>query len=174
MGDYLKSSAVIEGYYRYELRRVWDESLPSLGVVMLNPSTADAIEDDPTIRRCVGFAKREQCGGIIVTNLYAFRTPSPKELFFPGGTSTYIKAGLHDIVGPSNDLYISTLPWESEKVLCAWGADKNIELRRTEHVLNLIPNAYCLGTTKEGHPRHPLYVKGDQPFVPFRWKIEND
>lgn len=69
-----------DGRYRYRLWRTWAPELPRMAWIMLNPSTADAEVDDPTIRRCVGFAKREGCGGIEVVNLYAYRSTDPSVL----------------------------------------------------------------------------------------------
>ena len=67
--------------YRYLLVRRWDNTLPDATFVMLNPSTADERDDDPTIRKCIGFAKRWGCGGIKVVNLYAFRATNPRDCF---------------------------------------------------------------------------------------------
>src|SRR5688500_18287560 len=100
------------GRYRYHLERRWATHV--LPIVMLNPSTADAEIDDPTIRRCMGFAKRDGYGGIAVCNLYALRSPSPDDLW-----------RADDPYGPDNGealrrlaLYasVNTLP-----ILCAWG-----------------------------------------------------
>jgi hypothetical protein len=155
-------SAVISkcGEYRYRLTRNWGPK-PMLPFVMLNPSTADANVDDPTIRRCMGFAEREGAGGIIVSNLYAFRATSPDDMFnaiFP--------------TGPQNESYLSQLAFEAVgagmPIVCAWGTlgDENaswaICLFREAGV-----RLVCLGKTKDGHPRHPLYVKANQPLVPY-------
>lgn len=149
------------GTYRYTLSRHWSDG-DALVFVMLNPSTADATEDDPTIRRCMGFARREGYAGIVVVNLYAYRSTDPKALLTCG-----------DAVGPENDTYLRLLLTEQRRrgnpVLAAWGA--NARLDRVGHVLNLVPGVdwRCLGTTKQGAPKHPLYIKSDQPFVPYPW-----
>jgi hypothetical protein len=148
--------------YRYQLTRSWDGTA-SLPFVMLNPSTADASNDDPTIRRCMSFAKREGAGGIVVANLFAFRATSPSDM----------KAAA-DPFGPDNELTLRCLARaavaSSKLIVCAWGTHGD------EFGTNLLAMAIfqqegaqlvCLGKTKDGHPRHPLYVKGDQPLVPF-------
>jgi hypothetical protein len=147
------------GTYRYALMRRWAEGWP-LRFVMLNPSTADASLDDPTIRRCTGFARREGYGALIVLNLYAYRATNPKVL-----------VTCADPVGPHND----TILWAHllaaaegpTPVVAAWGA--NAKRERVAHVLGLRPSVdwRCLGVTKDGQPRHPLYVRGDQPLVPL-------
>ena len=149
------------GAYRYWLQRVWDEPKDLLAFVMPNPSTADAELDDPTIRRCVGFAKREGRGGIVVVNLYAGRATQPADLF-----------KMADPKGPNNpDQWMSWLRHERTKVVCAWGAEPKAHgqaydfhrFARREDV-----QLWCLGTTKDGHPKHPLYLRNDAPLIPYR------
>lgn len=157
-----QSSAVISpcGQYRYMLGRRWGAG-PACVFVMLNPSTADAEQDDPTIRRCIGFAKREGCGGLVVVNLYAFRATDPKGLL----TAT-------DPVGSENDAYIAgALSMPERIVVAAWGAGDR--MRRAKTVLARHPGRFvCLGLSKDGHPRHPLYIKRDQPLFPFARNID--
>lgn len=146
------------GTYRYELTRTWDEELPTVTWIMLNPSTADAETDDPTIRRCIGFAKAWSRGGIIVRNLYALRATDPRDLLKHP-----------DPIGPHNDEYL----WGSldeEMTVCAWGAHG----RRGDEVLQALGDAGCLphylALTDAGEPRHPLYLPGrlkPQPFARF-------
>lgn len=148
--------------YRYSLTRFWsgEHALP---FIMLNPSTADASKDDPTIRRCMGFARSRGFGGIIVANLFAFRATSPADM----------KAALHP-VGPFNDQHLTDLmKWAGRAgvpVVAAWGAHGSHQ-GRAGQVLSLARligcRMVCLGTTQAGDPRHPLYVKGDQPFVDY-------
>src|SRR5208283_4863268 len=144
--------------YRYSLVRQWDKSKPYLPFVMLNPSTADARQDDPTIRRCMSFARRERCGGIVVVNLYAFRSTDPKRL-----------RNVEDPVGPLNKRVIYDAAIVAAEagvpVICAWGVNDV-----TQAAVGALVEAReagakikCLGKTAGGHPRHPLYVKGDQP-----------
>lgn len=159
---YVVKSAVISkcGLYRYRLTRNWGPA-PMLPFVMLNPSTADADIDDPTIRRCIGFAKREGAGGIVVSNVYGFRATSP----------AYMRDA-YDPHGPLNESYLQQLAMESlasrMPIVCAWGTHGN---PGAEQALSLFEDEgvrlVCLGKTADGHPRHPLYVKGDQPLVPF-------
>lgn len=147
------------GQYRYALTRRWGEA-PSLRFVMLNPSTADASLDDPTIRRCMGFAKRDGYGGLVVLNLYAYRATNPKALLTCA-----------DAVGPGNDdmlrAHLRSSVGVGRPVVAAWGA--NARLDRWDQVLALASGVdwRCLGTTKSGAPRHPLYLSGDQPLLPF-------
>lgn len=149
--------------YRYRLNRTWDESRPPVCWVMLNPSTADAETDDPTIRRCMGFARDWGHGGIVVVNLFAWRATDPRKLCMAG-----------DPVGPENDRHIIDA-CAGELVVVAWGT--NAPAARASEVLRLIKdNALMirhLGKTKGGHPRHPLYVPATQPLLPWDQVNEN-
>lgn len=142
--------------YRYRLERSWgDDRL--LTFVMLNPSTADEHLDDPTIRRCMGFARREGCDGIVVANLYAWRATSPADLW---------KAV--DPYGPDNDAALERVAREAQgPVVCGWGVHGGKNNRPIALMQNAGAVLVCLGHTKGGNPRHPLYVRGDQPFVPL-------
>jgi hypothetical protein len=155
------SSAVIspDGVYRYQLRRQWGDDL-TCGFVMLNPSTADADVDDPTIRRCLGFARGWGYDALIVVNLFALRATDPKRL------KTH-----PDPIG-DNDRHIAAAVREMDMVICAWGAHPLAAKRATkvETILRryrACPEICCLGKTRDGAPRHPLYVKGDVHPVPF-------
>lgn len=144
-----------DGRYRYELTRRWDDR-PLLGWVMLNPSTADGNSDDPTIRRCIRFAVDNQFGGIIVRNLFAFRATHPDAL---------LRA--HEPFGFDNLVHLSECRAQP-LTIAAWGAHP-----AADRILYLAAEALaecklaCLGTTKGGRPRHPLYVPAAQPFLPF-------
>lgn len=132
--------------------------------VMLNPSTADATQDDPTIRRCMGFAKREGCSAITVVNLYAFRATDPAHL------SAELMRGT-DVVGPDNLAHVETQLGMFRAglgiIVAAWGANPFATGQPTiQHWLRQ-SGSLCLGMTKDGSPRHPLYVKADQPLVPW-------
>ncbi len=150
--------------YRYWLWRTWDASLPRVAFVMLNPSTADHRVDDPTIRRCMGFASRWGYGSLIVVNLFAYRTPSPKEL-----------AQAAEPVGPDNDSYLVKARRRSRDMILAWGTHGRLHQRDSE-VLELLTrrrrrDLLCLGVTMHGHPKHPLYLPGTtrpRPFEPAR------
>jgi hypothetical protein len=142
------------GTYRYTLGRVWDSSLPVLGWIMLNPSTADAQEDDPTIRKCIGFAKAWGFGAIEVRNLFAMRATDPKLL--------RVRCF---ITGRENDHFISTLVDTVPTVIAAWGAlgTWKAGMVRAQFVTEkLCRQLDCIGKTKECHPFHPLY----QPYTP--------
>ncbi|MDH4555683.1 DUF1643 domain-containing protein [Pseudomonas sp. BN417] len=148
------------GTYRYLLTRPGDvhaEKGTAL-FLMLNPSTADATEDDPTIRRCRNFARAWGCNGIAVANLYALRATDPAELWKHP-----------DPVGPDNDWRLKSIAREYTDIVCAWGA--NARSDRVTAVTSILTAAggrlWCLGTTKDGHPRHPLYVRSDQPLIPW-------
>jgi len=153
------------GLYRYMLTRTWDESLAPIVWVMLNPSSADATKDDPTVRRCVRFAADWGHGGIIVVNLFARRATNPDEL------ARHRKGdALED---DKNNQAIMHVAW-GRRVICAWGAHPAARLRglygpRHEEVLALFKGRKleCLGVTKGGQPRHPLYVPATTKPVPF-------
>jgi len=149
MSEFVSATADIRGDYRYSLTRVWDQALPMITFVLLNPSTADAEQLDPTLRRCVSFAKREGCGGMAILNLYAFRTKDPK-----------VMLAAADPVGPKND---SVLAGVSGTVIAGWGA--NADPARVAQALAVLPQLHALGATKDGHPRHPLYVRADAPLI---------
>jgi len=149
------------GTYRYWLSRPCEVAHPETGTalfVMLNPSTADHTNDDPTIRRCRGFARRWGCNGLKVANLYALRSTDPAGLWRHPNP-----------IGPDNDDHLMQLAAEHGDVVCAWGA--NAQQPRVETFTFLMGKLgvrlWCLGTTKAGAPRHPLYVKSDQRLV--RW-----
>lgn len=139
----------MRGDYRYALSRVWDESLPVVTFVLLNPSTADATQLDPTMRRCVSFATRDGFGGMTILNLYAFRATDPR-----------IMLAAPDPVGPDNDRLLANA---EGTVVAGWGT--NARPSRVAHALTLLPQLHALGVTKDGHPRHPLYLRRDAPLV---------
>lgn len=153
--------------YRYALTRGagYEQARRWICFVMLNPSTADANQDDPTIRRCLGFARRERCDGLIVVNLFAYRATDPMDL---------VAYDVHDPVGPENDDYIEEAATRAHgsggPVVCAWGARGRYKDQGLK-VLGLLERlripAMCLGTTALGDPRHPLFVRGDAPLQPF-------
>jgi hypothetical protein len=157
----VKSSAIIIGEYRYELRRCWGSALPNhqVGFVMLNPSTADADQDDPTIRRCVAFAKAWGYGGIVVRNLYALRATDPAELWTHP-----------DPIGSHNHTFLANCLTDALTV-CAWGAHgaRNNRARDFSSWFREFGRPlYHLGLTAAGQPRHPLYLKATTR--PIRWE----
>lgn len=133
--------------YRYVLSRSWCRDSKRVLFVGLNPSTADATKDDPTIRRCIRFAADWGYGGFDIVNLFAWRSSDPTVL-----TSCV------DPIGPDNDAWIEELSVSASMTIVAWGFRGQL-MDRAEAVMNKIRNPYCLGRTKQGHPRHPLYVK---------------
>lgn len=163
----LKSAEISDcGQYRWELRRVWDTSrwVRCLTFVMCNPSTADGEEDDPTIRRCVNFARDRGFTGMRVLNLFGYRATSPKAL-----------REAEDPVGAENDEYFNGLGVGSS-VCLAWGNPgeevQGFEGRPLEIVRLLLSRGvepFCLGQTKKGAPMHPLYRPRDTDFVPYRF-----
>lgn len=142
-----RSSAVIEGPYRYLLTRriVGRDPARRILWIMLNPSTADALKDDPTIRRVLGFSKRWGYGWVEVVNLFAFRATEPIELRIA-----------IDPVGPANAVYISDALHRTSDVIVGWGT-RGVMCRKRQ----MFRGARCLGVTKGGEPRHPLYVRAD-------------
>lgn len=159
------SAAVIsrDGKYRYVLSRNWDPAIDRAVWIMLNPSTANAVEDDATIRRCISFAKRWGYGGIEVYNLFALRSRCPKLIEIDD-----------DPVGPDNDYWLNAIGRSKGKIIAAWGAcQTQLQLRRANEVIEFLVSdrdvlLYALGFTKNGHPRHPLYVRNDAELSPVR------
>lgn len=144
--------------YRYVLWRIWDDAKPMINFIGLNPSTANETVDDPTTRRCIGYAKDWGGGSLTMTNLFAFRGKNPKDM----------KAA-KDPVGILNDVVLLGQAMRSSISIAAWGSDGNY-LDRDKEVLKLLNNIHrplkCLALTKNGMPRHPLYLKKDlKPFV---------
>lgn len=149
------------GLYRYELTRSWDATKPTVAFIMLNPSTADAAEDDPTIRRCIGFASRWGFGELRVYNLFALRATDPQALWAHA-----------DPFGPDFEKWAKK-PRECDKVVVAWGTfgDKGRNAARgrcfaRDHLHGV--ELWALAINADGSPRHPLYVRADQPLT--RWE----
>lgn len=144
-----------DGRHRVALWRTWDAAKTRVCWVMLNPSTADAAKDDPTIRRCVGFAKAWGHGGILVVNLFAYRATDPRELD---------RVALDVAVGPGNDDAIVKAAGECEYVVAAWG-NRGTRAGRGEAVLGMLHGGgfavHCIGVTRTLQPAHPLYVRSD-------------
>ena len=143
--------------YRYVLGRVldplWNHDLAScLFVIMLNPSTATHEEDDPTIRRCIGFAKRERCSSLVVRNLFAYRSTDPDALL-----------EVDDPVGPSNAHVLNYKVWG--RAIAAWGV---VAPKLRAKMPALPEHLSCFGTTKDGSPKHPLYLPKTAPIE--AWK----
>jgi hypothetical protein len=184
MTAYTDKGAVMSscGKYRYLLWREWRGVAPKenwrwLGAkdgaghelgepkaclfVMLNPSTADADQDDPTIRRCVSFAKRFGFDRLEVVNLFAYRATDPKEILAMTGPG--------DPIGYRNQELIEKCAAEAGLVICAWGAHGS-HIDHDQTVLGWLGEGekFCLGRTKDGHPKHPLYLPHDASLEPIR------
>jgi hypothetical protein len=148
----------VSGKYRYSLWCAWSAYHPRVAFVLLNPSTADEQRNDPTIRRCIGFARAWEFGSVEVVNLFAYRVTDAKKLL-----------KVDDPVGEENDYYLMQAVERCSTVVVGWGTWGTL-LGRDREVISLLAgrkDVYCLGNTKDGQPRHPLYVKGDRRLVPF-------
>lgn len=150
---FLERDAVISGCgkYRYLLRRTWDHSKPRALVIMLNPSTADAEIDDATIRSLLRLLGGLAYGSFEVVNVFALRATDPMELLTA-----------RDPVGPDNEAAVRASIGRCDVAICAWGAwpparEASIYIRNAIRAAR--PAMYCFGKTKDGSPRHPLYIK---------------
>lgn len=166
----LGAGAVISpcGRFRFLLWRIWARSAkqPRMLFVGINPSTADGRLDDPTVRRCAGFAQREKCGGFEIVNLFAERSTDPRAL-----------SG--DPEPPESDAYIRAAIERCEIIVAAWGAAsfkvsraaKPLGGARETFVVSTAIEAgreiLCLGTTHDGWPRHPLFVNRAKLLEPW-------
>lgn len=149
--------------YRYLLTRIWDPTIAPAVFLMLNPSTADAMEDDATIRRLAhpktGFARRMGAGGLVVVNLFALCSTDPRALRHHP-----------DPVGPLNDAFIRQATDRASTVVAAWGA-AGVEHGRGARVAEVLRGRrvplHCLGQTSTGQPRHPLYLPSGAALEPY-------
>jgi hypothetical protein len=141
--------------YRYSLTRVWDETAPRLLFIGLNPSTADETKLDPTLRRVVSFAQREGCGSFDMGNLFAYRATKPRHM-----------REAADPIGPDNDRWLLTMADRASVIIVGWGAHGGF-MGRDAAVRELLKGhgLGCLGVTKDGHPRHPLYLPKTAPLT---------
>jgi hypothetical protein len=159
--------------YRYTLWRDWDmdlltgcaddaKDLDSYAMfVGLNPSTADETKDDPTIRKCVGFAKRWGFAGLMMTNLFAFRATDPRQM-----------KGHPKPIGDDNDRWLVACARGAGIIVAAWGVNGE-HMGRDVEVLKLLDGVECLRTTKAGHPEHPLYVPYEVTTKPYEGRTGN-
>ena len=159
-----------DGHFRYDLVRYWGTTAYGarmLHVVMLNPSTADAEADDPTITRLKRRGMAEGYDGIVVNNLYAYRTPYPAALLARW-------AACRPIIGPDNDTRIAEAAAGSAATLVAWGSHV-LAHKRDQAVLALLYAAQrpvlCLGLTADGFPRHPLHVAYKQTMFEYKGRF---
>ena len=141
--------------WRYRLSRIWGEG-QRVNFIMLNPSTADAFKVDPTVRRCLGYARAWGAGSLEVTNVFALRSTDPKALY-----------GYYDPVGQDNDEAIVAAAKAADLVIAAWGVHGAHNGREGE-VRKLLAGVevHTLAFSRDGHPRHPLYLAADlKPMV---------
>jgi hypothetical protein len=144
--------------YRYLLWRQWGEEATNyLLVIGLNPSTADETRDDPTIRRCIGFAQRWGLSALCMANLFAYRSPVPAPLYT-----------VEDPVGADNDTHIAAVAAGAAIVLAAWGTHGTHKSRGdvVREYLQVRP-LVCLGMNRNGTPKHPLYIPKDCAPKPY-------
>jgi hypothetical protein len=157
-----RSSAVISscGLYRYALHRRWDDG-PQVLFCMLNPSTADETNPDPTMTKCLKFAKRWGYGSLAIGNLFGFRATEPRDML-----------AADEPVGPDNDVWLRILAGESQLKIAAWGANGGYR-DRDKAVLALLQghDLHYLRLTKEGHPGHPLFLPGN--LTPILWRARS-
>ncbi|MEM1404830.1 MAG: DUF1643 domain-containing protein [Pseudomonadota bacterium] len=144
-----KNTAVISrcGSYRYALWRTWDPARGAVMFIGLNPSTADATTDDPTLRRCMRFARDWGYGGVIMANLFAFRATQPSDLLEAARP-----------VGPRNNRWLRQLADDAALMVAAWGND-GAHRGRAAAVCNMLPSLACLKVNGSGEPGHPLYIR---------------
>ena len=149
--------------YRYGLWRIWECQRRLVNFIALNPSTADASLDDPTIKRCIGFAKAWGYGGFIMTNLFAYRATNPKKL-----------KGPFNPAGVDNGKAIKVAVAASDCVVLCWGNngdmfDGGYQMRRELRIAGV--QTWHLGLTQSNYPKHPLYLRGDTVPVEFERAI---
>ena len=151
--------------YRYTLWRHWTlQPKRFVNFVMLNPSTADADVLDPTVTRCMNFAKHWGYDGGYVTNIFALRATDPRELYKTASP-----------VGCVNDAYLLKTAEECERVVVAWGIHGKYRGRGLEVAAMLAPfDLQCFALTKDGHPRHPLYLRKNAELMPFRLSVARE
>lgn len=153
----MKRTAIIsgDGRFRYCLSRIWDDSLPLVTFIGLNPSTADDKDDDATILKCVKYAKTWEKGGLFVVNLFAFRDTHRTQIW-----------NEPDPVGPENDDWLRRLAANSSLVVAAWG-NGGLRSGRSAEVYRLFSSVHCLKVNKSGEPHHPLYLPDQTTPEPY-------
>lgn len=146
--------------YRYALWRRWEEDHADYAMfVGLNPSTADETNDDPTIRRCIAYAKEWGYSGLCMTNIFAFRATDPD-----------VMKAVNDPIGPENDRWLRKCAEGAGVVVAAWGTH-GTHMQRASAVQRLLPMLSYLRLTKDGHPGHPLYLP--KTLTPIAWASQN-
>jgi hypothetical protein len=135
--------------WRYQLWRIWGGSKNIICFIGLNPSTADEFQNDPTVRRAMGFARSFGGSGLLMCNAFAFRATLPRDMKVA-----------EDPIGVDNDKWLVEAAGRSSIVIAAWGVH-GVFMGRGEQVKRLVPKLHHLGLTKAGDPKHPLYLRGD-------------
>ena len=135
-----------DGKYRYTLWREWGHGEGICQFIGLNPSTATDEINDPTVTRCINYAKAWGYTGMYMTNIFAFRATDPR-----------VMKAHPEPVGSENDHYLALIAREVDIVVAAWGTHGKF-LNRGQQVKRLIQDLHCLKITKDGHPSHPLYL----------------
>ncbi|MEH6833588.1 MULTISPECIES: DUF1643 domain-containing protein [Falsihalocynthiibacter] len=146
--------------YRYSLTRVWDEAAARVFFIMLNPSTATEVQNDPTVERCERRARALGYGGFRVANIFAWRDTDPRKM-----------RAATDPVGPENDRTILDGCAWADTIVCAWGTH-GAHLNRGPVVAEMLKNhtLFHLGLSKAGHPKHPLYIA--YTVQPTLWELQ--
>lgn len=153
--------------HRYILRRNWMGDGGVVNFIMLNPSTADDVFDDATIRRCIGFAKRWGFSGLVVTNLFAYRATQPKDLKALLATT----GGFWLAIGEDNAKHLRQEAASANTIVCAWGDNCDVLPHRDLDVIAKFRayDLFCIRRTKKGNPAHPVresYTNAPELFYP--------
>ena len=143
--------------YRYKLSRTWDSTKPTILFIGLNPSIANENVDDPTITRCINFAKDWGYGTLLMANLFAFRSTYPKDIYL-----------IDDPIGKDNDHYLLECVTQSDLIVACWG-NNGTYMNREKVITELVPNLYCLQKNKNGTPHNPLRPPRNIHPVPFNF-----
>jgi hypothetical protein len=142
--------------YRYTLWREWLTGAGVVNFVGLNPSTADELVDDNTIRKCIKFAQNWGFQAMVMTNLFAYRATDPKDMMRETNP-----------IGEKNDYWLVQISWRMDKTVVCWG-NGGEHAKRSAFIIPLLrPDLYCFGTNKNGEPKHPLYQPGHSALKEF-------
>jgi hypothetical protein len=142
------------GKYRYQLNRIWDESLPVAACIGLNPSTANADKNDPTINKLIMLMKSNGYGGFKMLNLFGLISANPD----------YLRSCSDPIA--DNDKWVFNVVQTCDSIIFCWGNFKQAEYRSKKYIQKY-PGALCFGRNANGSPKHPLFLKGTTPIVKF-------
>lgn len=141
--------------YRYKLSREWDSSRKKVLFICLNPSTADEKTDDRTVTRCMDFAKRWGFGGIMMGNLFAYRSTDKRQIY-----------ACDDPIGPENDMHLKDMAEDAGLIVAAWGNDGGF-MNRSSVIRKMFANMKCLQINASGEPKHPLYVVATKELIDY-------